>query len=104
MTDERDLALAAALRQIADAMVIAAATRAGAPPPVAGAAPAVVEGVATKVAKRRRRKSPYQRRFSAVLREETAKAKTKSGAWRKGMNQTKVMQRAHARTKREMKS
>jgi len=104
MADERDLALAAALRQIADTLVMAAAARAGVPPALAPVAPTVVEGVATKVAKRRRRKSPYQRRFAQVLREETARAKTKSGAWRKGMDQTKVMAKAHARTRREMKS
>ena len=104
MADERDLALATALRQIADALVMSAANRVGLPPAIAQNAPAVVEGAASKVAKRRRRKSPYQRRFAAVLREETAKAKTKNGAWRKGMNQTKVMQKAHARTKREMRS
>jgi hypothetical protein len=103
MADERDLALAAALRQIADAMVVSAARRAGAPEPIAQVAPTVVEGVAVTAAKKRRKKSAYQRKFSQVLKEETRKAKTKSGAYRKGMTAAKVMRKAHAITKREMR-
>ena len=103
MADERDMALAAALRQIADAMVISAARRAGAPEPVAQVAPTVVEGVAVTAAKKRRKKSAYQRKFAQVLKEETRKAKTKSGAYRKGMTAAKVMRKAHAITKREMR-
>lgn len=100
---DRDLALAAALRAVADAMVIGAASRAGVPGPIAGELPTIVEGASKQVAKRRRRPSKYNREWAKCRAEVEKRARTKSGAYRKGWSNAKVMREAHALCKRRMK-
>lgn len=100
---ERDLALAAALRAVADAMVIGAASRAGVPPMVAQELPTVVQGVAEKARKRKRRPSKYNREWSKCRAEVEKRARTKSGDYRKGWDNARVMREAHALCKRRMK-
>ncbi len=96
MSKESDLALAAALRQIADTLVMSAAARAGIPPGVAPYAPGIVEKAALKSAPKAKRKiSKYQREFGRTLK-----------ALKKKHPRTKVqnlMKRAHRETKRRMK-
>ena len=104
MSDERDLALAAALRQIADGLVISAAQRAGAPPAVAGVAPLVVEKAAQGVNKRRKKRaSRYNREWARARKEIESRVRTKSGKYRKGYNNARVMREAHKLVKRRMK-
>ena len=78
---DNNLALAAALRAMADAMVLNAASSAGIPPSVAVAAPAVVEEGAKKV---KRKASAYNKRYKAAFKRVSSKYKTKTGTWRKG--------------------
>ena len=104
MSDERDLALAAALRQIADGLVISAAQRAGAPPAIAAAAPLVVEKAAEGANRRRKRRaSRYNREWARARKEIEARVRTKSGRYRKGYNNARVMREAHKLAKRRMK-
>lgn len=104
MSDERDLALAAALRQIADAMVMSAATRAGVPPGVSAAAPLVVEKAALGVQKRRKKRaSRYNREWAKARKEIEGRVRTKSGRYRKGYNNARVMREAHKLAKRRMR-
>lgn len=78
---DNNLALAAALRAMADAMVLNAANTAGVPPAVAATAPAVVEAGAKKV---KRKVSAYNRRYRAAFKKVAPRYKTKGGKWRKG--------------------
>jgi hypothetical protein len=104
MADERDMALAAALRAVADAMVVSAARRAGAPEPIAQVAPTVVEGVAVAANKRRKRRaSKYNREWAKARKEIDARVRTKSGRYRKGYSNARVMREAHKLAKRRMK-
>jgi hypothetical protein len=104
MSDERDLALAAALRQIADAMVMSAATRAGAPPAVGAAAPLIVEKAAISANKRRKRRaSKYNREWAKARKEIEARVRTKGGRYRKGYDNARVMREAHKLAKRRMR-
>lgn len=101
---DRDMALAAALRAVADAMVIGAATRAGVPGPIAGELPTIVEGGAQAVQKRRKRRaSAYNRTWAKCRAEVEKRARTKSGAYRKGWSNARVMKEAHKLCKRRMK-
>ena len=51
--------------------------------------------------KRSRKKSSSDNKMSKALKEATAKGKLKSGAWKKGWNQSRVMKEAH-RLKKKM--
>lgn len=50
-----------------------------------------------------RKASEYQKKLSKHLKKERDKATKKDGSFRKGMDQAKVMARAHKCVKREMK-
>lgn len=50
-----------------------------------------------------RKASKYQKKLSKHLRKERAKATKKNGDFKKGMNMSKVMARAHKCVKREMR-
>lgn len=50
-----------------------------------------------------RKASEYQKKLSKHLKKERDKATKKNGEFRKGMNQAKVMARAHKCVKREMR-
>ncbi len=54
-----------------------------------------------KKKRRTRKKSASDNKMSRALKEATAKGKLKSGAWRKGWNQSRVMKEAH-RLKKKM--
>ena len=100
---DRDMALAAALRAVAYALVVGAAARAGVPGPIAQELPTVVQGVAEKTRKRRRRPSAYNRQWAKCRQEVEKKARLKSGAYRKGWSNARVMREAHALCRRRMK-
>lgn len=100
MADERDLALAAALRQIADAMVMSAAARAGVPPGVAQVAPLVVDSAAQTVAKRKRKASAYSRAYGRAYKALRRKHTLKSGKLRKGITHKRLVKMAHAEAKK----
>ena len=101
MQDDRDLALAAALRQIADAMVMSAASRAGVPPGIAAALPPAVDAGANRAAPKVKRKvSAYSRAYGAAYRRLRKKATLKSGKLRKGVTHKKLVKQAHAEAKR----
>ena len=90
------MALAAALRALADAMVLNAASTAGVPDQVAQAIPAVVDrGAQTVATKAKRRVSQYQRRWGANLKQLKAKHPRTAHAT--------LMRRAHRMTRKEMK-
>lgn len=50
-----------------------------------------------------RKASEYQKKLSKHMKKERDKATKADGSFRKGMNQAKVMARAHKCVKREMK-
>ena len=101
MANDRDLALAAALRQIADAMVMSAATRAGVPPGIAATLPPAVEAGSVRAAPKVKRKvSAYSRAYGAAYRRLRKKATLKSGKLRKGVTHKKLVKQAHAEAKR----
>ena len=50
-----------------------------------------------------RKASEYQKKLSKHLKKEREKATKKNGDFKKGMNMSKVMARAHKCVKREMK-
>ena len=54
-----------------------------------------------KKKRRTRKKSASDKKMSQALTEATAKGKLKSGAWKKGWNQSRVMKEAH-RLKKKM--
>lgn len=85
---DNNLALAAALRALADAMVLSAANQAGVPSSIAPALPAVVDASAQKVqagtSKAKRKVSAYNRRYKAAFRRIAPKYKLKSGKWKAG--------------------
>ena len=58
---------------------------------------------ALKRTKAVRKASEYQKKLSKHLKAERDKATKKDGSFRKGMNQAKVMARAHKCVKKEMK-
>lgn len=101
MADDRDLALAAALRQIADAMVMSAATRAGVPPGIAAALPPAVDGASQRAAPKVKRKvSAYSRAYGRAYKSLRRKHTLKSGKLRKGVTHKKLVRMAHAEAKR----
>ena len=54
-----------------------------------------------KTKRKSRKKSASDKKMSKALKEATAKGKLKSGAWKKGWNQSRVMKEAH-RLKKKM--
>ena len=102
---DNNLALAAALRAMADAMVMTAASSAGAPPLVAKAAPNLVDQGAQAVANRKRKPSSYNRRYAAAYRRIKRSKTLKSGKMAKGFSGTsghkKIVKLAHAAAKKK---
>ena len=104
MADERDLALAAALRQIADAMVMSAASRAGVPPGIAATLPPAVEAGSVRAAPKVKRKvSAYSRAYGRAYKALRRKHTLKSGKLRKGYTHKRLVKLAHAEAKRRRK-
>jgi hypothetical protein len=58
---------------------------------------------AIKRTKMVRKASEYQKKLSKHLKKERAKATKKNGDFKKGMNMSKVMARAHKCVQREMR-
>lgn len=92
-----NMALAQALRQLADAMILNSLQTAGVPPQIASKVPAVVEGAAPKV---KRKVSAYSRRYGAAYKRLRKRHTLKNGKYRKGYNHKRLVKMAHKEAKR----
>jgi len=92
-----NMALAQALRQLADAMILNSLQTAGVPPQIAQQVPAVVEGAAPKV---KRKVSAYSRRYGAAYKRLRKRHTLKNGKFRKGYNHKRLVKLAHKEAKR----